>query len=118
MEYYFETPVQVMFADPDNPGEWLAGIAYKNEIICGCCGGIFEISEIVEMSDGYSAHPIYPYAYWNDLSDEIVYGGLPLGLKADGCKIIELPDDFEDTFGQILDEECAEYETYYFKNLE
>ena len=28
---YFDRPTQVVFADPDNPGEWLVGIAYKDD---------------------------------------------------------------------------------------
>ena len=44
---FFETPTQVKFWDPDG-GHYTAGIAYKDEIICGCCGGVFEIEEIIE----------------------------------------------------------------------
>ena len=47
---FFETPTQVKFWDVDG-GHYTAGIAYKNEIICGCCGGIFEIEEIIEELD-------------------------------------------------------------------
>lgn len=40
---FFETPTQVKFWDPDG-GHYTAGIAYKDEIICGCRGGVFEIA--------------------------------------------------------------------------
>ena len=30
---YFGRPTQVVFADPDNAGKWIVGIAYKDEII-------------------------------------------------------------------------------------
>jgi hypothetical protein len=44
---YFETPKQVMFHDIDNPHSWLVGIGYKDEIICACCGGVYEIAEVL-----------------------------------------------------------------------
>ena len=34
----FNTPTQVMFWDIYGD-HYTYGIAYKNEIICGCCGG-------------------------------------------------------------------------------
>lgn len=58
----FETPTQVKFWDPDG-GHYTAGIAYKDEIICG---GVFEIEEI---NDGVV--PIIPYELWVDLVSEI-----------------------------------------------
>ena len=116
-DFYFETPVQVMFHDVDNPGSWRAGIAYKNEIICGCCGGVFEISEIVEFSDGVVKCPIYFYDCWDDLTDEIMGGELPECFDATRDENLVTEPDFEDTFGQIVDEECAEYESYFFKDL-
>ena len=59
----FDRPTQVKFADPDNVGEFCYGIAYNDEIICACCGGVFPIDEI----DG----PIIEYADWVDFSDYI-----------------------------------------------
>lgn len=59
---FFETPTQVKFWDPDG-GHYTAGIAYKDEIICGCCGGVFEIEDGVV--------PIIPYELWVDLVSEI-----------------------------------------------
>ena len=40
---YFDRPTQVVFCDEQ--GGWKGGIAYCNEIICGCCGSIFDIEE-------------------------------------------------------------------------
>lgn len=45
MNQYFDKPTQVKFFEP-NEGEWCYGIAYKNEIICACCGSVFEIEEV------------------------------------------------------------------------
>ena len=87
--YYFEKPTQVMFADPDRDfkGDWCAGIAYQDEVICLCCGGIFNIEDIYENTTAET--PIYPYKNWvnlaYDLSEE-----LPKGLSInDKYEIVE-----------------------------
>ena len=50
MKYnYFEVPTQVKFWDVDGD-HYIGGIAYRDKIICGCCGGIFDISEIYESA--------------------------------------------------------------------
>ena len=36
---YFEVPTQVKFWD----AHYIGGIAYRNKIICGCCGHILDI---------------------------------------------------------------------------
>ena len=56
--------------DIDNPHNWLRGIAYKDEIICGCCGSVFEISEVCELSEGYVNQAIYEYDCWIDLNNK------------------------------------------------
>ena len=85
---YFDRPAQVVFADPDNPGEWLVGIAYRDEIICACCGGIFNIYEIIEEADGV-LNPIYLYEDWIDISCEILGGELPEGLTMVNDTLVE-----------------------------
>ena len=50
MKQYFEIPTQVLFKQDEetmreNGVKWFAGIAYHDEIICGCCGSIVEVSE-------------------------------------------------------------------------
>ena len=75
---YFDRPTQVMFADPDNPGNWLSGIAYRDEIICGCCGGVFEIYDVIKMACESGVNwAIHEYHTWNDLANEIIGGKLP-----------------------------------------
>ena len=103
---YFERPKQVMFADPDNPGEWLAGIAYREVIICGCCGGVFTIDEVLDMADedGLSAG-IYPYEDWTDIACEIAGGEPPAGLR---ITLLDETDEEES-------DESEEYEAFYFK---
>lgn len=63
MTKFFEKPTQVKFLDRDN-NIWVGGIAYHDEIICGCCGGILEIDEFAE-------HEIVTYD-WMDISEEII----------------------------------------------
>ena len=91
---YFNNPTQVMFADPENPGEWLCGIAYRDVIICSCCGGIFHINEVIEMAHEDSVNcAIHVYPEWVDITDEIVGGELPETLdRNENGEIYEVSD--------------------------
>ena len=105
---FYEKPKQVIFADPENPGDWLAGIAFHDCIICSCCGGVFEIEDVIKQAkeDGV-VNPIYEYEDWSDLTDDIFGGVLREGL--------EYTDTEE---GQMIVESATtEYEQHYF-NLE
>ena len=118
MNKYFDEPKQVIFADPDNAGEWLVGIAYKDEIICACCGGVFEVEDVIEMAPE-GIDPIWEYGYWNDISEEIKGGELPYGFaEATGLDIAMMNADEYDSycgyeeddaigFGELVDEEEA-----------
>ena len=112
---YFDKPTQVVFVDPDNPGEWLAGIAYRDEVICGCCGGVFNIDDVIEMATEDGVHcAIYEYPEWNDIADEIVGGELPSGLFRDSDdKIVETCKMEEWVQMEIADEEVAEAEAIF-----
>ena len=100
---YFDVPTQVYFWDFDG-NHWLAGIAWNQNIICGCCGGVFEIDEVYEYAPAELVHPIIPFNTWVDLSAEITGGSWPVNPYTGKN------DNFE--------EEGAEYEAYYFENLE
>lgn len=69
MKYdYFEVPTQVKFWD----ARYIGGIAYRDKIICGCCGGIFDISIIYEVApDTLEDDPIIVYDNWVDISQDI-----------------------------------------------
>lgn len=67
---YFETPTQVKFWDAKG-GHYTAGIAYKDEIIYGRCGDVFEIEEITKDAKNDGVVPIIPYEFWVDLVSEI-----------------------------------------------
>ena len=65
---YFENPTQVKFYDQFCK-DYKFGIAYRDEIICGCCGGIFEIDEIIEECPK-DIQPIITLK-WIDITDSI-----------------------------------------------
>lgn len=69
MKYnYFKVPTQVKFWD----GRYIGGIAYRDEIICGCCGGIFRISDIYEVaSDTLDNDPIVVIDGWKAINYDI-----------------------------------------------
>lgn len=50
MEKFYNVPTQVAFIYPDDASKEISyGIAYKNEIICGCCGNVFELGDYIEV---------------------------------------------------------------------
>lgn len=65
---YFEQPTQVVWVDEDNHAH--AGIAYGDVIICGCCGGTQEISEIYEFAPEGVENPITELE-WTSIREEI-----------------------------------------------
>ena len=68
---YFDIPKQVRFFDyQDN--RWIGGIAYGDRIICGCCGSVFEISEIYDdVPESEILNPIIPFGEWMNIEDAI-----------------------------------------------
>ena len=56
MQKYYEIPTQVKFYDVDGDN-WIGGIAYENYIICGCCGGKIEISDLVMDAEEIDMKP-------------------------------------------------------------
>jgi hypothetical protein len=73
---YYEAPKQVAFYSFDDE-KYIGGIAYQNEIICGCCGGIFEIKELYdEAPEGIE--PIIEYAAWVDIEETILGDDRPV----------------------------------------
>lgn len=70
---YFEVPTQVRFWDYKN-GRYHGGIAYRDEIICGCCGGMFNINKIYESaSDTLKEDPIIVFDSWERFSS-VIFG--------------------------------------------
>ena len=61
--------VQVKFWDGEH---WCTGIMVGSRIVCACCGGIFDVDEV--LNDGREIgieDPIVVYDTWVDISDEI-----------------------------------------------
>lgn len=54
---------QIKFMDAD--GELRGGILMENGVICGCCGGFFEL-------DDEDMTIVEEYGFWNDISNEIM----------------------------------------------
>lgn len=70
----FDIPRQVKFYDSWN-NEFATGIGYQDFIICGCCGGIFNLEDLYndyETSDNIPENPILVYNDWVDLTDTII----------------------------------------------
>ena len=58
---FYETPTQVKFQELD--GGICYGIAFEDNIICGCCGGVFPIDEEITILERYN--------FWVPLHEEI-----------------------------------------------
>ena len=78
---YYDTPKQVFWKNPDfgdtdsiydSETEYFVGIAYKDEIICACCGGTIHVDEVPEILE---------FNEWLNISEEIAGGMTPEELK-------------------------------------
>lgn len=81
----FNVPTQCLFVDPYSDGKekpsFLSGIAFGDQVICACCGGVFEIDDLEEVASEYGMEQaIFPYHEWIDLTDEIIGDELPDGF--------------------------------------
>lgn len=73
-ELYYNHPVQVRYWDTGLE-QYVGGIGYHEYIICGCCGKLCSISEIIEESAKYSkldADKAIIEMEWIDVSNEII----------------------------------------------
>lgn len=68
---FFKKPTQVMFLDTDSDGSknWIGGIGYRDEIICGCCGKVFKVSELLKDNSADIVR-----LSWENISKEIICG--------------------------------------------
>ena len=73
---YYGTPCQVKFVDCGDPDNitLCGGIAYHDFVICGCCGTILSIQEIIDdaVANGYHWDDAIIELEWLDISDEIL----------------------------------------------
>ena len=90
---YFLQPTQVMYFDyrEENEPRLLTGIAFRQEIICGCCGDVIDINKLVKAGkrEGHNK-VVFPYNTWEDISEAIDGGEYPPGLAcgADGKSLV------------------------------
>ena len=72
---YYGTPCQVRFVDCGDPNNITIsyGIAYKDEIICGCCGAILSIDEVIKDAEKAGVHwdNAIIELEWIDISENI-----------------------------------------------
>ena len=72
---YYGTPCQVRFYDGLNPAEvvWHGGIAYQDYIICGCCGMVLPIQEVIDDGVACGLHwdDVIVELEWLDVSEAI-----------------------------------------------
>lgn len=61
-------PRQVMFWDGEN---YCAGIMVGKLLICGCCGGTFDLDEVINQARKDGQVPVKMFDVWADISDEI-----------------------------------------------
>ena len=78
---FFEEPKQVRWYDGDS-GEYATGIAFGENIICSCCGGLMSFEEIYEAADEDNVQGIFVYNDWANLTDGIIGGDFEEEYKA------------------------------------
>lgn len=66
----FDVPTQVAFWDVDGD-HYCSGIAWREQIICACCGSVFEIEEIYEFAPD-NVEAIVVYENWVDFREDII----------------------------------------------
>lgn len=61
-------PRQIVFWDGEN---YCAGIMVGKLLICGCCGGTFDLDEIIDQAREDGQVPVKMFDDWANISDEI-----------------------------------------------
>jgi hypothetical protein len=71
---YYTHPVQVKYWDTDLK-KYVGGIGYHEVIICGCCGKVCSIAEIIDEAEKYykmDPDKAIIEMNWIDISQEII----------------------------------------------
>lgn len=66
----FDFPTQVAFWDVEG-NHYCSGIAWREQIICACCGDVVEIAEVYEFTPE-NVRPIIVYEDWEAFDDFII----------------------------------------------
>lgn len=80
MKVWYDVPTQVCFWDLDNQC-WVGGIAYQDQLICLCCGGVMDLNEMkegYELFEDIPAMPVREFRKWVSLSDECIGDMMPM----------------------------------------
>ena len=70
---YYGTPCQVKYWNVDD-AEYVGGIAIYDKLICGCCGSICDIDEVVAagVKDGLHWDDVIIELEWKDIDKNII----------------------------------------------
>lgn len=88
MKDFYGCPTQVMYWD-EGAGTYMAGIAYRDEVICAMDSSVDKISNLVEYikdSKYKQFDAIYEYHNWEDITANLCGGRLPNGCPAGRIK--------------------------------
>lgn len=75
-ELYYSHPVQIRFWEPCVK-RYVGAIAYKDFVICGCCGSLIPIQDIIDTAKEFSnmnEDEAIVELDWIDINQEIVGG--------------------------------------------
>ena len=72
---YYGTPCQVRFFEAADC-LYRGGIAYHNVVICGCCGAVLLIDDIVKDAEKYNIH-------WDDAIVELEWIDIDKAIKGE-----------------------------------
>ena len=79
-------PVQVLFYDNE---DMCPGIMVGNQIVCACCGALFDVDEVIDNAREDGAEAIRMFTTWVDISSEIQGD---LSKDYEGTVLLEMED--------------------------
>jgi hypothetical protein len=70
---YYGTPCQVKYWDIDED-KYVGGICLRDELICGCCGSICKIDEMIAAGVAHGKHwdDVIIELEWKDINENIL----------------------------------------------
>ena len=70
---YYGTPCQVKYWDPCEE-EYVGAIAVYDYLICGCCGSVAKLSDVIAagVKDGKHWDDVIIELSWNDINKDIL----------------------------------------------
>lgn len=70
---YYKTPCQVKYWDIDE-NKYVGGICVYDKLICGCCGSICKIDEVIAAGVAHGKHwdDVIIELEWKDINENIL----------------------------------------------